>query len=317
MSIIRFQPNTPVRLWLTRTDSAAAPSQFPDAGTQFQWKAKNAKDEPLTFYANNALNQKLIELINRTQNILAHEIEIVKRTFANKSEWVVQIMTSSTPAGEAAAPEMSANTAPANGESDNEKTPGVQRMVRLWMQCYLEMVNANHSLNGHGLKGEELRQAATTVFISCTSKGFIANPDRIRLLLDELKQREPGKPVITHKKIQEEFKELMQTVTSDEPKSKDEPPARELTYEPEIGEPKPLEPQSKTPPPQAVNGRVKLSATKVQSLLAAAASKSISPETLIAELRAKLNMPKLKALEELPDQFFGQACTALNRIKIE
>lgn len=311
MSIIRFQPNTPVRLWLTRTDGAAAPSQFPDAGTQFQWKAKNAKDEPLTFYANNALNQKLLELINRTQNILAHEIEIVKRTFANKSEWVVQIITSSTPAGEAAAPEMSANTAPANGESENEKTPGVQRMVRLWMQCYLEMVNANHSLNGHGLKGEELRQAATTVFISCTSKGFIANPDRIRLLLDELKQREPGKPVITHKQIQEEFKELMQTVTSE----------KELTYEPtdEHEPPAELPLQESTAPAKnvATNGFPKLSPTKVQSLIAAAASKNISPETLIAGLRAKLSIPNLTKLEDLPDKFFSQACTTLNRIKIE
>ena len=311
MSIIRFQPNTPVRLWLTRTDNTAAPSQFPDAGTQFQWKAKNAKDEPLTFYANHALNQKLIELINRTQNILAHEIEIVKRTFANKSEWVVQIMTSSTPAGEAAAPEMSANTAPANGESDNEKTPGVQRMVRLWMQCYLEMVNANHSLNGHGLKGEELRQAATTIFISCTSKGFIANPDRIRLLLDELKQREPDKPVITHNQIQEEFKELMQTVTSE----------KELTYEPtnEHEPPAELPLQESTAPAKnvATNGFPKLSETKVLSLIAAATSKHVNLETLISALRESLKMPQLTKLQEIPEKLFGQACTTLNRIKIE
>lgn len=207
--IIRFEPNVAAQFKLLRTTSAQSLSKF-DNQIQHQWRGRDAAGNDILFYASDALNAKIIEFCNRTPNALAVTLDVCKRVTGNKTQWIVQQApsaivetnqahnTQSLPAAQTrpasikpmppakstptpAAPAAAANAAPpAAAPSSNN----VREVARLYAECWLEVQHAMIALGVKGLKNaEDLRHAASAVFIESTRRQIKPNVARLKELL--------------------------------------------------------------------------------------------------------------------------------------
>jgi hypothetical protein len=195
--IIKFEPNIPVHLVLTRSTGKDALSNFGEM--QYQWNARDLEGNTIVFYATAALNQKIVAALDQNRIAVGAPAEICKRVSSgNKTTWVVQAATTTAETNEAqntqslpssAAPAKTAPPAKADPprlEATDAGAITIRHIAALYTQSYLEVRNAMHSLNGAGLSDEHLRQATASVFIESARRQLRADAPRLRELMDKL-----------------------------------------------------------------------------------------------------------------------------------
>lgn len=197
--IVKFQPNIPVQLTLTRDSSQKSESNYGDGVVQWQWKGRQG-DNFVVFYASTTLDQKIKEALRDKKIEVGEPCEICKRVNGKQTVWVVQAMPAAAghvveadeahntqslpaPARQATVKPM-ATAPPAEKNTATPAAPTVREVARLYAECWLEVQHAMSALGAKGLKEpEDLRHATASVFIEATRRQIKPDVARLRELI--------------------------------------------------------------------------------------------------------------------------------------